>query len=336
MLKCEEVLDKMSDYIDNYLPENEKIEFENHMKTCKACEKEFDDLEKIILKLKHIEDLEPPEYLKDSIMMRIKQEEKTSKNNIIVFKRYSSLVATLLVFVVGGYIVNYNNALEPKSSVKLVQPSNSTSTNNDDDDNTSDLQDNSMIRGIITEEDQINPIGNNISSITKDIINNDDENMTYEMQMGDMPIADIPEDDNFIIDPSISIANNNLEFFGKTLFKEENLSMYSYRIDFMQGQEDYKVSFVNESSVDAIIKFKDEAQNEMFERIINTGDEINFYKNGDDVTIMYVHENDIIEQNEEFSINKEFQDIIYYVMLECDSENVLEGTLKIQEIIMDS
>ncbi len=329
MLKCEEVLDKMSDYIDNYLPENEKIEFENHMKTCKSCEKEFDDLEKIILKLKHIEDREPPEYLKDSIMMRIKQEEKTSKNNIIVFKRYSSLVATLLVFVIGAYIANYNNALEPKSSVKLVQPSSNTTTNDGDD--TSDLQANSMIRGIITEEDQINPIGNNISSTTKDIINNDGE-MTYEMQMGDMPVADIPEDDNFIIDPSISIANNNLEFFGKTLFKEENLNTYSYRIDFMQGQDDYKVSFVNESSVDAIIKFKDEAQNEMFERIINAGDEINFYKNGEDVTIMYVHKDDMIEQNEEFGITKEQQDIIYYVVLECDSDNVLEGVFKIQEL----
>lgn len=323
MLKCEEVLNKMSDYIDNYLPENEKIQFEDHMKSCKSCEKEFDDLEKIILKLKNIEDIEPPAHLKDSIMASIKLEEKNSKNNIVVFKRYSSLVATLLVFVIGAYVVNFSPMLESQSRVKRVQTSDSSDDDFNNIDNNENINNNnSMMRGIITEDDQVNPIGNSILSTTKDIPNN----ISNEILIADMP------DDNFSIDPNISIANNDLEFFGKTLFKEENLNSYSHKIDFMQGQLNYKISFVNSSENTSIIKFKDESQNNLFEKVIVSGYNINFYIKDNNFTIQYVHELDMVEY-EEFIITQELQDIIYYVVIEAqDNNNILEGTFKIQEI----
>lgn len=323
MLKCEEALDKMSDYIDNYLPEQEKIEFENHMKICKSCQQEFDDLEKIILKLKHIEDIEPPDYLKSKIMEKIKLEEKNSKNNILVFKQYYSMAAVLLIFIIGMYISDVSSILstDNKSNIKLIQQDDNQDINNIED--TSSMQ--SMARGIITDEES------NIASI------------------GNMHSIDaIPaNDDYYSIESGAGNINNNFEFFGKTLFKEEELAIYSYKIDFMQGQKNYRISFENTSESNIIFKFTDELGNELLERLVCSGDEIFFDKYGEDFSINYIkdkNKEDSVEGivQEEFIIQEELEDIDYYIVIELESSvndvvgsndsEVLEGIFKIKDI----
>lgn len=106
-MDCQKALDKMSEYIDYQLSDEESIIFENHMKDCENCQKEFATLENIVLKLKNIEDIEPPSYLKENIMKAIIEDSKPKKfldfkvnSNIINFGKKYSLVASILLFFV--------------------------------------------------------------------------------------------------------------------------------------------------------------------------------------------------------------------------------------------
>ncbi len=127
---CEKNRDLFSDYIENQLDKNELKIFEKHMEECDDCRNEFYKLEKMILKIKQIKDLEPPKELKSKIVTKVIAEENKRLNaKILNFRKYSSLAATfILVFVgfvfyksFGNSALENDNIQQMHSNARLVE-----------------------------------------------------------------------------------------------------------------------------------------------------------------------------------------------------------------------
>lgn len=113
-MDCKEVCNKMCDYIEHQLSQKEILIFEKHMKDCKQCQEEYYRLEKLIIKLKNIKDIEPPDNLKIKILDSIRNEvdKKDKKLNVIYLKKYSYVAVTLIFFISGFYILKNVNKIQ--------------------------------------------------------------------------------------------------------------------------------------------------------------------------------------------------------------------------------
>ena len=60
MMKCNEICDKLSLYIDNELSNEEMLQMEEHLQSCENCQKELEEYKKIISVLQSLPEVEPP------------------------------------------------------------------------------------------------------------------------------------------------------------------------------------------------------------------------------------------------------------------------------------
>jgi hypothetical protein len=65
-MKCEEIQGLLSEYIDNYLDDKDRILVDEHLSSCEACSKEFEEIESLFLGLKDMELEEPSENVRNS------------------------------------------------------------------------------------------------------------------------------------------------------------------------------------------------------------------------------------------------------------------------------
>ena len=65
-MKCEEIQGLLSEYIDNYLDDTNRILVDEHLSSCEACSKEFEEIESLFLGLKDMELEEPSENVRNS------------------------------------------------------------------------------------------------------------------------------------------------------------------------------------------------------------------------------------------------------------------------------
>lgn len=104
-MNCNDVCEKMYDYIENQLSQQDLKAFEEHMKNCTYCQQQYEQTEKLLIKLKNIKDIEPPKHLKYKILENIKKEQNPKK--IIYFKKYSYVAATIAIFICSFYTLKY-------------------------------------------------------------------------------------------------------------------------------------------------------------------------------------------------------------------------------------
>ena len=115
-MKCNEINDKLSLYIDNELSNEEMLQMEEHLQSCEKCQKELEEYKKLISVLQSLPEEEPPEgyckRLHEKLLENSPHQLKTKK--AVIFKsfnrhkwlKYGSIAAALvLVFVVA----NINN-----------------------------------------------------------------------------------------------------------------------------------------------------------------------------------------------------------------------------------
>lgn len=122
-MKCEQVKEKISLYIDDELSKEEKIEFENHIKECKECDDEYLTLLEVVKRVNSIEELPLPENFRGDLKIELEKSQSTNKNK--KFKRlglkginkWTSVAAILVVgvvlsaFFIGPYSPFNNNFL---------------------------------------------------------------------------------------------------------------------------------------------------------------------------------------------------------------------------------
>lgn len=125
-MNCNEVCEKMYDYIENQLSQQDLKSFEEHMKNCTHCQQQYEQTEKLLIKLKNIKDVEPPKHLKYKILDNIKKEEKSKK--IIYFKKYSYVAAAIAIFVCSFYTLKIIENYTQKATLYTNSQNNKTKT----------------------------------------------------------------------------------------------------------------------------------------------------------------------------------------------------------------
>ena len=97
-MKCNDVVERLSPYIDEVLEKEEMEEITDHLANCDSCGKIYQDLLDMIQQLSAVEAVELP----DSFEFRLKRalsEERKAKNKPVINWRFASSIAA--VFVIG-------------------------------------------------------------------------------------------------------------------------------------------------------------------------------------------------------------------------------------------
>ena len=104
-MDCPQIRELISSYIDKELSEEEVLEFEKHIKSCKDCYDEYLSLLKVVKRINSIEELPLPEDFKEELSNKlgeIKMEESKSKMHI--HKRFSNWKSLAAIFVIGVFL----------------------------------------------------------------------------------------------------------------------------------------------------------------------------------------------------------------------------------------
>lgn len=79
-MECREVQDNLNNYIEGILPSEALKSFEEHIALCSKCKEELADLQKTITHIKDFEELEPPPWLAQKVMAKVREEAELKKD----------------------------------------------------------------------------------------------------------------------------------------------------------------------------------------------------------------------------------------------------------------
>ncbi len=109
-MDCQSISEKLSAYIEKQLSTEEKMQIDAHLKTCAKCSLALKDLKKTIEYMQGIEEIEPPQWLSQKVMARVR-EEAEQKEGIwqklfypLHIKLPLEAVATILIAVAAIYV----------------------------------------------------------------------------------------------------------------------------------------------------------------------------------------------------------------------------------------
>ena len=125
-MECKGVQEKLSAYVRGEVFSDEKRHIEQHLNSCQKCRSALEDLKNAGELVKSLEDVEPPAWLTEKIMSRVRAEEGRKRG--IFRKLFYPLhvkvpieaLATVLIAVVAVYVFR---AVEPEMKRAQVQPS---------------------------------------------------------------------------------------------------------------------------------------------------------------------------------------------------------------------
>ncbi len=105
-----EIRHKLSEYIDGSLTDEEKLEMEAHLRTCSACSDAYRELQKTIENIKIAEEVEPPTWMTQNIMAKVRSEETERKNVfqkplLPVFIKIPLQAIAVLFLAVGAFYI---------------------------------------------------------------------------------------------------------------------------------------------------------------------------------------------------------------------------------------
>ncbi|NPU84510.1 MAG: DUF2275 domain-containing protein [Syntrophaceae bacterium] len=73
-MTCKEIEDRLSAFLDDALPPEERRQIEEHLSSCASCSRAVEDLRKTVGLVRDLEEVEPPPWLKQKIMTRVREE----------------------------------------------------------------------------------------------------------------------------------------------------------------------------------------------------------------------------------------------------------------------
>ena len=121
-MKCADIEKRLSAYIENDIPSHERLIVEEHLKSCPHCSKSLADLRKAIKRVKSVEEMEPPAWLTQKIMAKVK-EEAAPKKGILRWLLYPlhiklplEIAATITIVIASVYIYHVG-----KPELKLAE-----------------------------------------------------------------------------------------------------------------------------------------------------------------------------------------------------------------------
>jgi|GEM_PF-666875 len=109
-MECGEIREKFSAYIEGIISLEEQSVIDEHLKSCRECSESLADLRKTLEHVKNLEDVDPPQWLTQKIMTRIKAKERAKKGILgrlfypLHVKLPMEVAATLVIAVTAFYI----------------------------------------------------------------------------------------------------------------------------------------------------------------------------------------------------------------------------------------
>jgi len=121
-MECEGRKERFSAYLDGILPAEERTLLEEHLKSCERCRESLADLRKTMEYVRTLEEIEPPAWLTNKVMARIRTEAEPKKRLIewlfypLSVKLPIQAVATVLIVATALYVFRM---MEPE--VKITE-----------------------------------------------------------------------------------------------------------------------------------------------------------------------------------------------------------------------
>ncbi len=122
-MECKEIQERLSAYIDGIVSLEEKTLIDKHIKSCQRCRESFSELKKTVEHLKKLEDTEPPSWLTQKIMAKIKKEAEPKKGILqrlfypLHIKLPIEAVAAIFIAVTAVYLYK---AIEPQKKLEYA------------------------------------------------------------------------------------------------------------------------------------------------------------------------------------------------------------------------
>lgn len=120
-MQCRSIGERLSAYIENHLSSEEKLRIKEHLETCRNCRASLEDLKKTIQYTRGLEEMEPPPWLAQRVMDKIREEAGQKKG--ILQRLFSSVhikvsleaAAMIAIVVVAVYVYK---TLQPGEMLK--------------------------------------------------------------------------------------------------------------------------------------------------------------------------------------------------------------------------
>ncbi len=109
-MECHRIEEKLSAYIENQLSSEEKMQIDEHLKTCSKCSLSLEDLKKTIAYAQGLEEIEPPPWLTQKVMDRVREEAEQKKGILqklfypLHIKVPVQVIATIAIAVTTIYV----------------------------------------------------------------------------------------------------------------------------------------------------------------------------------------------------------------------------------------
>ena len=125
MMECKDIREKLSFYLEGTLPSEEKRLIGEHLNSCPQCGTALQDLKRTEELVKNLEEVEPPAWMTQKIMARVRTEQEKKRG--IFQKLFYPLhikvpieaLATVLIAVVAVYVFR---AVEPEMKSMPLPP----------------------------------------------------------------------------------------------------------------------------------------------------------------------------------------------------------------------
>jgi hypothetical protein len=121
-MECADIQKKLSSYIDNALSPEEKMLIDEHLTSCQKCSASLADMRKTLEYIQKLEDIEPPLWLTQKVMEKVKSEAKPKMG--ILQKLFYPLhiklpIEAAAVFLIAVAAIYIFKTIQPE--IKLAQ-----------------------------------------------------------------------------------------------------------------------------------------------------------------------------------------------------------------------
>ena len=83
-MECSDIQQRLSAYIEDIISSEEKGLIEEHLKSCQQCNESLGDLKKTLEYVQNLEEIEPPPWLKQKVVARVRSEAEAKRG---IFQR---------------------------------------------------------------------------------------------------------------------------------------------------------------------------------------------------------------------------------------------------------
>ncbi len=121
-MHCNQSQQKLSEYLDGQLPEEERNQLEDHIQECEDCRRELDSLRRTVTALHELPEIPAPEGFHERINQRLRDETKGARV-VSMWRRGLAVAASFIAIMTLVFLVNDGIVHRGYSGAKSPAPS---------------------------------------------------------------------------------------------------------------------------------------------------------------------------------------------------------------------